>query len=101
MRVIILFLEFCHGFELKSCRMPEPRNVVVYSRKGCHLCEVVKESLSKLSRRGGFIWHEIDVDTDPELRRKYNDEVPVVFINGRKAFKYRMDEQEFLRKLAN
>jgi glutaredoxin len=82
-------------------RMPEPRTVVVYSRKGCHLCEVVKESLSKLSRRGGFIWREIDVDADHELRRQYNDEVPVVFIDGRKAFKYRMDEQEFLRKLVS
>ncbi|HEX6821425.1 MAG TPA: glutaredoxin family protein [Candidatus Sulfotelmatobacter sp.] len=81
--------------------MPEPRTVVVYSRKGCHLCEVVKESLSKLSRRGGFIWREIDVDADTELRRQYNDEVPVVFIDGRKAFKYRMDEQEFLRKLVS
>jgi len=81
--------------------MPELPNVVVYSRKGCHLCEVVKESLSKLSRRGGFIWREVDVDTDPELRRQFNDEVPVVFIDGRKAFKYRMDEREFLRRLAN
>jgi glutaredoxin len=81
--------------------MPDSRDVVVYSRKGCHLCEVVKESLSKLSRRGGFTWHEIDVDADVELRRQFNDEVPVVFIDGRKAFKYRMDEQEFLRKLAS
>jgi glutaredoxin len=80
--------------------MPECRIVVVYSRKGCHLCEVVKESLAKLSRRGGFTWREVDVDTDAELRREFNDQVPVVFIDGRKAFKYRMDEQEFLRKLA-
>jgi glutaredoxin len=79
--------------------MPVPRSVVVYSRKGCHLCEVVKESLAKLSRHGGFTWCEIDVDTDAELRRQFNDEVPVVFIDGRKAFKYHMDEQEFLRKL--
>jgi glutaredoxin len=79
----------------------EPRKVVVYSRKGCHLCEVVKESLEKLSRRGSFTWQEVDVDSDGELRRQFNDEVPVVFINGRKAFKYRMDEQEFLRKLAS
>jgi len=43
----------------------------------------------------------VDVDSDPNLRRQYNDQVPVVFINGRKAFKYRMDEQEFLRKLAS
>ena len=80
--------------------MPEPRSVIVYSRKGCHLCEVVKESLAKLSRRGGFTWSEIDVDTNPELRREYNDQVPVVFIDGRKAFKYHMDEREFLRKLS-
>jgi glutaredoxin len=81
--------------------MPESRSVVIYSRKGCHLCEVVKESLSKLSRRGGFTWREIDVDGDSDLRRQFNDEVPVVFIDGRKAFKYRMDEQEFLRRLAS
>ena len=81
--------------------MSELRSVVVYSRKGCHLCEVVKESLSKLSRRGGFTWSEIDVDANPDLRRQFTDEVPVVFINGRKAFKYHMDERDFLRKLDN
>jgi len=80
--------------------MTQPGEVVVYTRKGCHLCEIVKESLVKLQKRGGFTWREIDVDSDVEFRRLYNDEVPVVFINGRKAFKYRMDEQEFLRKLS-
>jgi glutaredoxin len=81
--------------------MVEPRQVTVYSRKGCHLCEIVKETLSKLERRGGFTWREIDVDSDEELRRRFTDEVPVVFIDGRKAFKYRMDEREFLHKLAS
>lgn len=75
--------------------------VVLYSRRGCHLCEIVKESLIKLSRHGGFRWTEVDVDSDDELRRRFTDEVPVVFINGRKAFKYRMDEREFLRKLSS
>jgi len=81
-------------------RMTPSREVIVYSRKGCHLCEIVKESLVKLQKRGGFTWREVDVDSNAETRRLYNDEVPVVFINGRKAFKYRMDEQEFLRKLS-
>jgi glutaredoxin len=81
--------------------MSPHREVVVYSRKGCHLCEIVKESLVKLQKRGGFTWREIDVDSNAEIRRRYTDEVPVVFINGRKAFKYRMDEQDFLRKLAS
>jgi len=80
--------------------MTQSREVVVYSRKGCHLCEIVKESLVKLHKRCGFTWHEVDLDSDVEIRRLYTDEVPVVFINGRKAFKYRMDEQEFLRKLS-
>ena len=80
--------------------MPPLREVIVYSRKGCHLCEIVKESLGKLEKRGGFIWREIDVDSDAKIRRQYTDEVPVVMINGRKAFKYKMDEQEFLRKLS-
>jgi glutaredoxin len=81
--------------------MDVPRNVLVYTRKGCHLCEIVKESLVKLERRGLFRWQEVDVDTDDQLRRQFTDEVPVVFIDGRKAFKYRMDEREFLRKLAS
>lgn len=74
-------------------------DVIVYSRKQCHLCEVVKEKLSRLALRGGFQWREIDIDTDPELQRVYNEEVPVVFIDGRKAFKYTLDEREFLKKL--
>lgn len=80
--------------------MPENGQVILYSRKGCHLCEVVKESLYKLHRRGGFQLQEVDVDSDDKLRQQFTDEVPVVFINGRKAFKYRMDEREFLRKIA-
>jgi hypothetical protein len=61
----------------------------------------VKESLGKLSRQGGFTWQEVDVDSDTDLRRRFSDEVPVVFIDGRKAFKYHMDEREFLRRLAS
>jgi glutaredoxin len=86
---------------LNSAHMAEPRQVVVYSRKGCHLCEIIKETLTKLQRRGGFSWRDIDVDSDDELRRRFTDEVPVVFIDGHKAFKYHMDEREFLRKLAS
>jgi len=80
--------------------MGVPR-VIVYTRRGCHLCEIVKESLSKLERHASFTWQEVDVDSDQQLHRKFTDEVPVVFIDGRKAFKYHMNEHEFLRKLAS
>jgi len=81
--------------------MQNAREVVVYSRKGCHLCEIVKETLAKLHKCGGFTWQEVDVDSNDSLRRQFSDEVPVVFIDGRKAFKYHMDERDFLRKLAS
>jgi glutaredoxin len=74
-------------------------DVIVYSRKQCHLCDVVKEKLARLEPSGAFRWREVDIDADPELQRLYNEEVPVVFIDGRKAFKYTLDEREFLRKL--
>jgi glutaredoxin len=74
--------------------------VLLYSRKGCHLCEVVKATLARLQPDGDFHWREVDIDGDPHLQREYNDQVPVVFIDGRKAFKYRMDEPDFWKKLA-
>jgi glutaredoxin len=74
-------------------------DVVVYSRSGCHLCEVVKETLAQAQGDADFRWHEVDIDADCRLRDEYNDEVPVVFIDGRKAFKYRMDRRQFLKAL--
>lgn len=72
----------------------------MFSRRGCHLCDVVKETLSELHGAGDFAWREVDIDADPQLKQKYNDEIPVVFIDGRKAFKYRMARDQFLRVLA-
>ena len=46
-----------------------------------------------------FQWSELDIDAEPQVRQQFNDEVPVVFIDGRKSFKYRMEKQQFLRML--
>jgi glutaredoxin len=73
--------------------------VLVYSRRRCHLCDVVKHTLHSLENRGTFTWREVDIDQDPELKKLYGDSVPVVFIDGRKAFKYHMSEEDFLRRL--
>ena len=72
----------------------------MYSREGCHLCDVVKDTLKQMEGEAEFRWQVVDIDGDPELREKYNEEVPVVFIDGRKAFKYHMDGRQFLRALA-
>ena len=76
-----------------------PTEGILYTRSGCHLCDEAKEQLRRLQRDAQFLFREVDIDRDPELRQRYNEEVPVVFIGGKKAFKYRIDARQFLRRL--
>ena len=76
------------------------RLVTLYTRAGCHLCDDAKRVLAEARRRADFDYEERDIDSDGELQRLYNDEVPVVAIDRVKAFKYRIDMKEFLKKLA-
>jgi glutaredoxin len=74
--------------------------VTLYTRSGCCLCDDAKKVLTEARGRADFEYEEIDIDRDAELRRLYNDEVPVIAINRVKAFKYRITMNEFLKKLA-
>ena len=80
--------------------MPGTPQVTLYTRKGCCLCDDAKRVLEAVRGRAAFELDEVDIDTDADLRSSYNDEVPVIAINGRKAFKYRVSERELLKKLA-
>jgi len=75
------------------------RKVTLYTRAGCHLCDAVKMVLERARAKALFELEIADIDGDPELLRLYNEEVPVVAIDGVKAFKYRLTEAEFLQKL--
>jgi glutaredoxin len=74
--------------------------VTLYTRAGCHLCDEAKKVIDAARLRAEFDYEERDIDAAPELRRLYNEEVPVIAIDGRKAFKYRLDMNEFLKRLA-
>lgn len=78
---------------------PETADVILYTRAGCHLCDAAKEELDRLRAKADFRLQVVDIDSDSELREKFNEEVPVVFIHGRKAFKYRVEPGEFLKRL--
>ena len=79
--------------------LPKPL-VTLYTRHGCCLCDDVKRTILAARGRAEFAYEERDIDSDDQLRQLYTDEVPVVTINGTKAFKYRMEMAEFLKKLA-
>jgi glutaredoxin len=61
--------------------------VVMYTRRGCHLCEDAWTLLQRECGRCGFALEAVDVDTDPELAERYGREVPVVTVNGKVRFR--------------
>ena len=71
-------------------------NVVLYTRRGCHLCD---DALALLKRHG-LAAREVDIDADPGLRARYDCCVPVVEIDGRERFRGRVDERLLRRLLA-
>ena len=75
--------------------------VVVYSKPGCCLCDDVKEQLEVLRVHHAFDLRVVNILEDPEAYEKFKEEIPVVFINGKKAFKYYLNEEPFLKKLVS
>jgi glutaredoxin len=73
--------------------------LLLYTRQDCCLCDEMKAVVHEAARGFALGVAEVDVDSAPELREKYGSEVPVLFINGRKAFKYRVTVEELKQRL--
>lgn len=70
--------------------------VILYSRHGCHLCEVARTVLE----RHGLRPQEVDIESDPALLARYTNDIPVVSIDGVERFRGRVDELLLRRLLA-
>ena len=75
------------------------KQVTLYSRPGCGLCEEMKEQLEALRSQAAFTLEEVNIDGDPRLRRLYGEKIPVLAIDGEEAFHYRLDPGRFLKLL--
>ncbi len=75
------------------------RQIRLYTRRDCCLCEEMKGVVRDVAEEVPLEMEEVDVDSEPDLREKYGGEVPVLFIDGRKAFKYRVAARELKKKL--
>ncbi|MFI5096291.1 MAG: glutaredoxin family protein [Candidatus Acidiferrales bacterium] len=82
-------------------QLAAPRDVTIYSRPGCHLCEEAKAQIAPLLKEFGARLTEINIDEDPELRARYDYDVPVIFLGARKAAKHRVDLAQFRRQLSD
>ena len=71
--------------------MSEPR-ITLYGRPGCHLCDDARAVIEKVCAETGEQYVEVSVDDDPELQRRFTEEVPVTFVDGRQHDFWRVDE---------
>jgi glutaredoxin len=74
--------------------------VRIYSRPGCHLCDDMKAVVHRVARTISLSVEEIDISKDPALEAEFGLEIPVLFVAGKKAAKYRVGEEELRRILA-
>jgi glutaredoxin len=58
------------------------RQVILYSRPGCHLCEEAAELLERLARRIPIQVVEINILDDIDLFERYKHSIPIVVIAG-------------------
>ena len=75
--------------------------VAVYHAANCHLCDRARSQLAALRDELGFELEEIDIGGVPELEERYREWLPVVEIDGQRAFVYHIDEAALRRKLAS
>ncbi len=82
--------------------MSDKNTLIVYHREGCHLCEQMVDALLTQQSKHQDIKFNIkiiDIDSDPELKEKYNVDVPVVMYQKEVIFYHFFDDEEFKRIL--
>ena len=80
--------------------MPSGPRVTLYHAAGCHLCDTARSALERLRQQAAFQLDEVDITGVPELEAAYREWLPVVEIEGERAFVYYVQPEPFLRKLA-
>ena len=75
--------------------------LTIYTRPGCHLCQEMKIVVERVVRNTGAVAQidEVDIANDPDLEARYGQEIPVLLVNGKRAAKYRITENELMRVL--
>jgi glutaredoxin len=76
---------------------PQPLHLELYSRPGCHLCDELRGLCERLQGEFSLQLMEVNIDADPTLQARYAEEIPVLFIDGRRAVKFRTTEAALRR----
>jgi hypothetical protein len=74
-------------------------HVIFYTKPGCCLCDEARLEMERADCRDLFTCEEVDINSDPELLRRYGWDIPVLLVNGAHAFKHRLTAEEFRRAI--
>ena len=77
-----------------------PLRLELYTRPGCHLGNDLRAICERLATEIAFELIEVNIEADPALRFRYEREVPILFVDGRLAVRFRTSERE-LRRILN
>jgi glutaredoxin len=76
-----------------------PREITVYMREGCQLCQEAKAAILPLLSELGVTLREIDIDDDPVLHDRYTNDVPVILLGSKMVARHRLDPAQLRRHL--
>jgi len=74
--------------------------VVLYTRERCSLCEKAKAVILAVRREVEFDFREVDIGWSGDLYEDYKHDIPVIEVDGQRAFKYRVEVSELKERLA-
>ena len=74
--------------------------VVVYTRQGCHLCEIAEQQVAEVCAATGDTWVRVDIDDEPDLRARFTEQVPVTFVDGAQHDFWRVDPTRLQKALS-
>lgn len=85
-----------HGQGQTPVMAPE---VVLYTARDCHLCETARRVVGDLRSELDFELREVDITGDDGLEARYREWIPVVEIDGERAFTYYVQPDPFRRRI--
>jgi glutaredoxin len=77
--------------------------VRLYTRPGCHLCDDARAVVTQVCQELGETYEEVDITAGPdaaELARRFGEEIPVTFVDGRQHDFWRVDAARLRAALA-
>ncbi|PZR51882.1 glutaredoxin family protein [Xylanimonas oleitrophica] len=78
--------------------------MVLFSRKGCHLCDDAREVVARVCEAAGERWREVDIESGPDaadLTARYGEYVPVVEVDGVQQGFWQVDGDRLARRLGD